>query len=415
MSLRLFVVITIVCSLLGCSSVCPRPASISALANDSTPSEFTLSRHSSTTNLSERTFRPLLLVRKQAQDSYAVVFAEDESEVTKLRFLPSPIALDAIKLPGPNQSPKNLPPEELFLPPSLPLTSTVDSQMSPGMSPEDAITPSEEVTSTELRILEGVSTGALDIESLSSEPEFASTGNSAPLWKRMLQDQANFYSPDSALNLGAAAAIGATFANTQLDQQLHDHFQSSVRGASSDGWFNFLHANKELGNGMYTLPVIGAVWVTGEAFDSSPAMHTMGDWGEKSLRGIVVGTPALLVLQKLTGGSRPGETPEGSEWHPMQDNNGVSGHAFMSALPFITAAKMTDRPLPKTLFYVGSTIGPLSRVNDNAHYPSQIGIGWALAFIAASAVQQTDTGKRGWSVVPQSVNNGNGFALQYRW
>jgi hypothetical protein len=350
-----------------------------------------------------RTFGPLLVVRKQAQDSYSVVFAEDESEVTKLRFLPSPTALDAIKLPIPYQSTKNPP------------TVAVDSHVSPEMSPEDAIAPSDEVTSTELSILEDVSIGAIDAESLSSGPEFAITGNSDPLWKRMLQDQANFYSPDSALNLGAAAAIGATLANTEWDHQIQKHFHASVRGASSDDWFDFLHANKELGNGMYTLPVIGTAWVVGEAFDNSPAMHRMGDWGEKSIRGVLIGAPAVLILQKVTGASRPGETTEGSEWHPMRDNNGVSGHAFMSALPFITAAKMTDRPVPKTFFYVGSTIGPLSRVNDNAHYPSQIGIGWALAFIAASAVQQTDTGKRGWSVVPQSVNDGNGFALLYRW
>jgi hypothetical protein len=87
----------------------------------------------------------------------------------------------------------------------------------------------------------------------------------------------------------------------------------------------------------------------------------------------------------------------------------------MSSLPFITAAKMTDNPIRKTLFYGGSLIGPLSRVNDNAHYPSQIGLGWAMAFVAASAVQQTDTGKRGWSVVPQSSLNSSGMAFQYRW
>lgn len=98
------------------------------------------------------------------------------------------------------------------------------------------------------------------------------------------------------------------------------------------------------------------------------------------MRGFIVGAPPLIVMQRLTGGSRPYETNEGSEWHPFRDNNGVSGHAFMSSLPFITGAKMTDNPWEKSLWYLGSTLGPLSRVNDNAHYPSQIGMSWCDVF-----------------------------------
>jgi hypothetical protein len=44
----------------------------------------------------------------------------------------------------------------------------------------------------------------------------------------------------------------------------------------------------------------------------------------------------------------------------------------MGSLPFITAAKMTENRGYKVLFYAGSAIAPLSRVNDNAHYPSQV-------------------------------------------
>ena len=118
------------------------------------------------------------------------------------------------------------------------------------------------------------------------------------------------------------------------------------------------------------LPIMGSAWLLNECMDGPPAMKTFGTWGERSIRAFVVGAPPLLVMQQLTGGSRPNETMEGSEWHPFRDNNGVSGHAFMSSIPFITAAKMTDNPWGKSLWYLGSTIDPLSRVNDNAHYPS---------------------------------------------
>lgn len=93
----------------------------------------------------------------------------------------------------------------------------------------------------------------------------------------------------------------------------------------------------------------------------------------------------------------------------------ASGHAFVSAIPFITAAKMTDNPWEKTFWYAGSTLGGLSRINDNAHYTSQVGLGWTLAFVAASAVDQTDTGKKGWSVISKSTGPDSGVAIQYRW
>lgn len=240
-------------------------------------------------------------------------------------------------------------------------------------------------------------------------------GDNSLVFDRLVRDQSNFYSRESLLGLGVAFGTGAAFANTGLDEQLQKHFQASVRGATSDEWFEFLHSNKELGNGTYSLPVYGALWVANEYVDGPPVFESLGAWGERSMRGFIVGAPPLVLMQRLTGGSRPYETSEGAQWHPMRDNNGVSGHAFMSSLPFITAAKMSDDPWQKTFWYSASAIGPLSRVNDNAHYPSQIGLGWVMAFMAATAVNQTHTGKRGWSLVSSSNLTSTGAALQYTW
>ena len=236
----------------------------------------------------------------------------------------------------------------------------------------------------------------------------------ASIGERLLADQRNYYSSESLAGLGLMFGAGAIAANTNIDSQLQEHFQASVRGASSDEWFEFLHANKELGNGLYTLPIMGSAWLAGQCLDEQPGFKTIGLWGERSIRGFVVGVPPLLVLQKATGASRPGETLQGSEWRPFEDENGVSGHAFMSALPFIMAAKLTENRWHKTLWYAASTIGPLSRVNDSAHYPSQVGLGWGMAFLAASAVQQTDTGQKGWSLQPFVLSNSPGLNFQYR-
>jgi hypothetical protein len=235
------------------------------------------------------------------------------------------------------------------------------------------------------------------------------------LGRKLLTDQRNFYSMDSMLGLTAAFGLGAIAANTSFDQQVHKHFQSSIRGASSDVWFDSLHANKELGNGIYSLPIMGSAWLLSAAMPQVEEFEVAGTWGERSLRSFVVGAPPLILMQRVTGGSRPFETTENAEWHPFRDNNGVSGHAFMSSLPFITAAKMTKNPWGKSAWYAASTLGPLSRVNDNAHYPSQIALGWILAYAAATSVDRTDTGKKGWHLLSETADGRPGMSVQYRW
>ncbi|KLU07782.1 putative signal peptide and transmembrane protein [Rhodopirellula islandica] len=236
------------------------------------------------------------------------------------------------------------------------------------------------------------------------------------LWQRIQLDHQNYYDLETFRFLTGGFFLGAAVANTQLDDQLHRHFQTSVRGATSDDWSEFLHADKELGNGLYSLPVFATAWAAGEYFEDSPMLVTTGRWGERSMRSFLVGAPPLILAQRLTGGSRPGELDRGSRWLPFQDNNGVSGHAFMSALPFINAAKMTDRPLLKASFYAGSFLGPLSRVNDDAHYPSQVALGWWMAYAAAAAIDRTELSDRNTQILPyMSESGGVGGMLEFRY
>ena len=122
-----------------------------------------------------------------------------------------------------------------------------------------------------------------------------------------------------------------------------------------------------------------------------------------------------MIAQRLTGGSRPGEKDRDSRWLPFQDNNGVSGHSFMAALPFINAAKMTENRWLKAGFYSGSLLGPLSRINDDDHYPSQAALGWLMAYVAASAIDRTEQASHAVQFAPYATRNGMGgmFKLQY--
>jgi membrane-associated phospholipid phosphatase len=94
----------------------------------------------------------------------------------------------------------------------------------------------------------------------------------------------------------------------------------------------------------------------------------------------------MILMQHLTGGSRPQEGNEPSDWKLFQDSNGVSGHAFVGALPFMTAAKMSDEIGLKIAFYTCAAFAGLSRIDDDAHYPSQVLLGWWMAYAAVRSV-----------------------------
>jgi membrane-associated phospholipid phosphatase len=164
------------------------------------------------------------------------------------------------------------------------------------------------------------------------------------------------------------------------------------------------------------LPIVGAAAATGLVFEGNPAGDVVGEWGSRSLRMFVVGAPPLYALQWATGGSRPGEGTAGSRWHFFNDNNGVSGHAFVGALPFLAAADMVESPLLKGTLYVCSTFVGFSRMTDDAHYPSQVFL-WYLAWASARAVSGTEMHFAGMelTIMPLPMADLGGAAVQTRW
>jgi membrane-associated phospholipid phosphatase len=87
----------------------------------------------------------------------------------------------------------------------------------------------------------------------------------------------------------------------------------------------------------------------------------------------------------------------------LDDTTGVSGHSFIGAVPFLSAAKMADNLWLKAGFYAASALPALSRINDYDHYPSQVFLGWWLAYLGASAVDrsQLSSADRRILVLPQ--------------
>ncbi len=237
-------------------------------------------------------------------------------------------------------------------------------------------------------------------------------GDLGDLWHETVCDYKNYYSWKTLGVLGVGFGVGAIGANTDLDQHIRNWYQKSVRSNTSD---DIAKVAKMFGEGGYEVPAAAAAWLVGEAFDDNRCCEVVGEWGDRELRSLFVGVPPMLFMQYATGASRPSDPNAHSSWQPFTDNNGVSGHAFMGSLPFINAAKMTDDVPLKIGFYTCSAFAGWSRINDDAHYTSQVFLGWWMAWWAATCVDMTGPQQHSWQITPLPMPDGAGMAISYQY
>ncbi|CAG1065137.1 hypothetical protein BAC1_00715 [uncultured bacterium] len=177
------------------------------------------------------------------------------------------------------------------------------------------------------------------------------------------------------VSLGAGVAAAGLLANSSADREAHEYFQDNLRSGATD---SFSDVGRVTGDVLVAIPLLfGTYALSGEGAVKS--------WAADSMRAFLVGAPAGLFLQYATGASRPEEGSSG--WKPFRGNNGLSGHAFTGAVPFITAAKRQEGLAMKSLFYGLSVLPGFSRVNDEKHYLSQVALGWYLAYLSADVIE----------------------------
>lgn len=202
-------------------------------------------------------------------------------------------------------------------------------------------------------------------------------------WKdEIFSDYKNFYSLNNLGKLALGIGYAGFYANTSLDQEIQDFYNDYIKSKTTD---NVSKVVKPFGDGRITVPVYLSAILIGEVGKNSKICSTIGEWGQRCSRAILVGAPPVLLLQVGLGSSRP-EEGKGSHWHPFKDNNGASGHSFMGSIPFLTTAKMTNHRWLKYSCYVGSTLTGLSRINDDKHYFSQAILGWWIGYLSVTGV-----------------------------
>lgn len=207
--------------------------------------------------------------------------------------------------------------------------------------------------------------------------------------------------------MGLVFGGGALLANSSADESYQNWHQSHLRNRHTD---EFANIAKIFGEGKYLIPASLAAAST--KYIQSSGIST---WGSRTARAYLSGAPFMLLAQRLTGASRPGEKPNASHWQPLNDDNSVSGHAFMGAVPFLTIAHMnSETPFVKYIFYAASGLTAWSRINDDKHFLSQAALGWYLAWESTENIDDCDE-KNKLIFVPAIDNERYGFSIRLRW
>ncbi len=225
-----------------------------------------------------------------------------------------------------------------------------------------------------------------------------------------LEDYGQFYSPGNLAWTGLSIGLSGVLAHTSADRSIRDWYQRRVRGGTADDLAEVVNVAGQL---WVVWPVCVEAWaLAGNASEDYAFAGGMFEWSNRSLRAIAVGFPPVVVLYGLLGSGRPDR--EDSRWHPFRDIRGVSGHTFTGAIPFLTAAAMTDDPLLKAVLFAGSTATGWSRLHKDRHYLSQIVLGWWIAYFAVRSVDRTQQKGHSLSVVPVT-GEGPGLGLHFRY
>lgn len=220
--------------------------------------------------------------------------------------------------------------------------------------------------------------------------------------------------------MGIAFGLGGIAANTNIDMNVRNWYQDKVRNAQTDSWASNEKTNlsfnaKFFGEGKYMVPVALLAASVNYMDTDTP----VGSWGANASRAYITGLPAMWAMQWVTGAARPSEAlPEGSAWRPIniQDGHGVSGHSFVGAVPFLTIARMNpDKAYVKYPAYLASAAAGWSRINDDAHFPSQVVLGWYMAYEAVDAVFENNQKKKDVIVTPMVDIDGFGLMAHLSW
>ena len=237
----------------------------------------------------------------------------------------------------------------------------------------------------------------------------------------ILEDYGNYFTWQGMGEIALGVALAAPIANTSADLSIRNWYQRHNKEPWEE---SYAYSIKNAGEYTYALPAYFAIAIAGKGmqgldsvmFDDGSWIGEVGqvsnEWGQRCIRAMAVGTPMVGLLQVGLGSTRP--SLGSSYWNPLAASHGVSGHAYVGSIPFLTAASMTDSSYLKVPLVLASCLTGWSRIQTDDHYFSQVALGWWMGYLAVRAVNRTQDEERSIEFLPGS-SEGPGVSMLLRY
>ncbi|MBI5598102.1 MAG: phosphatase PAP2 family protein [Deltaproteobacteria bacterium] len=241
--------------------------------------------------------------------------------------------------------------------------------------------------------------------------------NGGNYWKGYLTDTSNILTSPARWEkedwIKASLVVGITAGLYAYDENIRSWAQKK-RNSTSDDMASFA---KPFGDGRYTLPPLGLLYLGGRYYDNERARQT----AMLGLESFVVTGVFTQTLKFSTHRHRPDTGDPHTRWDgPGSSNSDLSfpsGHASSAfAVATVIAAQYNDSAFIPPLAYAVATLAALSRVNDDAHWASDAFLGSAIGYFTAKAIVGAHrAGGGNMALVPAVDGRHAGFLAAYRF
>jgi membrane-associated phospholipid phosphatase len=212
----------------------------------------------------------------------------------------------------------------------------------------------------------------------------------------------------------ASLIAGITLGLYACDENTQDWVQEN-RNDTSDDIAKFA---KIFGDGKYTLPPLAGLFLYGHFSENSKARRV----ALLSLESYVVSGFFTLSIKFAGHRHRPGEADSPYVWDGpglyRENQSFPSGHAQSAfSIATVISSEYSDIEVIPPLAYGLATLTALSRVNDNAHWSSDVFFSSALSYFTAKAIIRRHKKDKGNNliVLPLIDSKYTGLLLSYQF
>lgn len=212
----------------------------------------------------------------------------------------------------------------------------------------------------------------------------------------------------------AAFVFGATLALYSVDGDIKDWVQEH-RNNDSDA---VAALARQFGSGIPVAVTLGSLYLYGDLKDNLKVRNT----GLLGIESVVVSSLITSTLKLVFHRHRPNSGDPYNTWDgPSFSTSNLSfpsGHSTAAfSLATVIANQYQDYPLVPVLAYSMATLTALSRVNDNAHWTSDVFMGSAIGYFTAKTVIKLHSQHKFTNVViiPMVDKHTGGLTINYRF